>query len=553
MSHEEAHDHGGAQGEGAKTEAALHPGRIDFSMEQLLTTLAGVKAASAQKPDEDVIVVSDTVSAAASAYETIRNTLEYDEDHLLRRNAIRRIAKRRIEEEDAKQLASDLLRELIWAHYLPNKKVPERMIDVVAGIIEKYRPLFLALRELERDRERTFEWLTDLLSTEIEYILVPPRADEALASLAYQELKERMVWSSPLIAEADRDLQLYIAVHRMILKSNSATLRFRVFTLYYPQWTKVKHTDALVVDVSAHLTTIIQSIERQLKHPGADPMARLVRRHTILFHLLRDVAEDNPDAFRAAVEAGDTVTLDTALTKAVKARYKRFHNRLRRSVVRAVLFLLLTKTLLAVLIELPYEQIVLQTTNKFPLFVNILFHPLLLGFLGLTVRVPEKKNTEQILQKIHGILNMGRDFTVTFKTRRPWASGAAGAIFKFLYVIMFLVTVGAITWILRGLEFHTVSILFFLFFLSLVMFFGYKIRSGKKDLLVSEQTGGFLGFLSDLLFLPVIRAGRWLAMRAPRINIFLFFFDFIVEAPFKGMIRLIESWIAFLREKKEEI
>lgn len=546
MSHE-GHEEGKGQPE------AMHPGHVDAALARLLSTVTHAKTAAALKPDEDVITVSDTVSAAASAYEAIRNTLEYDEEHLLRRNAIRRILKRRLEEEDTKQLASDLLRELIWARYLPNKKVPERMMDVVAGILDKYQPLFTEVRELDRDRERALEWLIDLLSTELEYALVPPLVDEALASLAYQKLKERMVWSSPLIAEADRDLQLYIAVHRMILKSNSATLRFRVFTLYYPNWAKAKRTESLVADVAAHLPTIIQSIERQLKHPGADPMARLVRRQTILFHLLRDVIEDNTEAFRATVEAGQLSSLDGALSKAVKARYKRFYGRLRRSVIRAVLFLLLTKTLLAVLIELPYEQLVLQTTDKFPIIVNILFHPFLLGFLGLTVRVPEKKNTELILTKIHGLLGMGKDFTVTFKTRRPWASGAASAIFKFLYSVMFLVTVGAISWFLWSLAFNVVSIVFFLFFLSLVMFFGYKIRSGKKDLLVMEQTSGFLAFLSDLVFLPVIRAGRWLAMRAPRINIFLFFFDFIVEAPFKGMIRLIESWIAFLREKKEEI
>ena len=550
---EDAHGHGGEHSTDAHEKVVFHPGKIDAPLEQLLGVIVGSKSAALHRPDEDMITVSDTVSVAASVYETIRNTLEYDEEHLLRRNAIRRIVKRRIEEEDAKQLAADVLRELIWARYLSNKKVPERMMDVLAGIFEKYRPLFAELRELQRDRERAFEWLTDMLSTEIEYALVPPLADEALASVAYQTLKDRVVWSSPLIAEADRDMQLYIAVHRMVLKSNVATLRFRLFTLYYPQWTRIKHTDALVHDVSVHLPTIIQSIERQIKHPGAEPIARLVRRHTIIFHLLRDVAEDNPEALRGVVETGDVASLDAALTKAIRARYKRFHNRLRRSVFRAVLFLLFTKTLLAVLIELPYEQIVLQTTDTLPLFVNILFHPLLLGVLGLTVRLPEKKNTQQILDKIHALLHMGKDFTVTFKTRRPWAAGAAGGIFKFLYGVMFLITVGLITWILQSFGFHTLSIVLFIFFLSLVMFFGYKIRSGKKDLMVIEQTGGFLGFLSDLMFLPVIRVGRWLAMRAPRINIFLFFFDFIIEAPFKGMIRLAESWIAFLREKKEEI
>jgi hypothetical protein len=51
----------------------------------------------------------------------------------------------------------------------------------------------------------------------------------------------------------------------------------------------------------------------------------------------------------------------------------------------------------------------------------------------------------------------------------------------------------------------------------------------------------------------MIRAGRWISIRAPRVNIFLFFFDFIIEAPFKALVELIENWLAFLREKREEI
>ena len=88
---------------------------------------------------------------------------------------------------------------------------------------------------------------------------------------------------------------------------------------------------------------------------GTGPMARLVRRSVVLFHLLRDVAEDDPAAFSKAVLEGNVGKLDTAVMRATEARYGRFHSRLRRSVLRAVLFLLFTKTLLAVLIELPYE------------------------------------------------------------------------------------------------------------------------------------------------------------------------------------------------------
>jgi hypothetical protein len=68
-----------------------------------------------------------------------------------------------------------------------------------------------------------------------------------------------------------------------------------------------------------------------------------------------------------------------------------------------------------------------------------------------------------------------------------------------------------------------------------------------------EGSGGLSSAVFDIFFLPIVRAGRWISLRAPRINILLFFFDFIIEAPFKAAIKLVEGWLAFLREKKEEI
>ena len=87
---------------------------------------------------EEVIEVSAPVSTAAVLYEKIRNTLEYQEEHLLRRNAIARFLQRHMGE--GKQLstfASDLLRELVWAKYLPNKAVPTHLAETLAAVIAK--------------------------------------------------------------------------------------------------------------------------------------------------------------------------------------------------------------------------------------------------------------------------------------------------------------------------------------------------------------------------------------------------------------------------------
>ncbi len=516
----------------------------------LLATIHTVRHPSSV-PEGESIVVSETIAVAASAYEAIRNTLEYDEEHLMRRNALRRIIKRRVQEEASQPLAMDVLRELVWARYLPNKKVPEAMIGTLAAVFEKYRPLFVRAQAEQGRSDMLFEWLLDLVSTEVECVLQPMPVDELLASTAYRELKQRMVWANPAMADADRDLQLYIAVHRAVLKSNVPTLRFRVFTLYYPGWLHAFAADPLVAEVATQLPTVVDAIERQLRHPAADSVFRLARQHAIVFHLIRDIAEADPDAFAAAMSAGNMAAIDEAISKAAERRYDRFRSRLKTRVVRAALFLFLTKMVLALILELPYEQFVLQSPDFRPLLVNIIFHPLLLCVIGLSVHIPQAKNNKKILDEVHALLGMGKDFTITLKPGH--SNGGLGLAFRLCYGLMSLLTIGAIASLLRVLHFNVFSIALFLFFLSLVMFFGLKIRNSKKELVMVESGSHVFGFLADLLFLPMIRAGRWIALRAPRLNIFLFFLDFIIEAPFKATIRVIESWLAFLREKKEEI
>jgi hypothetical protein len=338
-----------------------------------------------------------------------------------------------------------------------------------------------------------------------------------------------------------------------VLKSNQATLRYRILTLYYHGWRKSQAGDAVVKEISMNLIKVIESVERQIFHPAQDEMYRFVRRHAVVFHVLSDVVRDNPEAFSQSLRSDDVTTIDAAVTRAAEARYNTFRSKLKRTVVRAALFLLLTKSILAVLIELPYEVFVLHTSDYLPLAVNILFPPILLMLISLSVRIPRQQNTQRILEELHAIFGTGDEFSLIFKRKRGWGRGALWWIFNVLYVAILILTIVIITYALQAFEFNGLSIFFFIFFLSLVAYFGLRIRNTRRELVVIDLSRGFLGTLADMLFLPIIRAGRWVALRAPRVNIFLFFFDFIIEAPFKAAIDIVESWLAFLREKHEEI
>ena len=139
-----------------------------------------------------------------------------------------------------------------------------------------------------------------------------------------------------------------------------------------------------------------------------------------------------------------------------------------------------------------------------------------------------------------------------FKRRRSWG-GVLWWVFNGLYLLILVLMILLIVSTLRRFDFNGLSIFFFIFFLSLVAYFGLRIRNTRRELVVIDMSRGILGTFMDILFLPIIRAGRWVALRAPRVNIFLFFFDFIIEAPFKAAIGIVESWLGFLREKREEI
>ncbi len=499
------------------------------------------------------ITVSKTSRTAGGVYERVRNAVEYEEEHLLRRNAVRRImARRRVTDtEDAADSRGEaLLTELIWAKYLPNKEVPVQKIKDVNAVIEKYDGLF----RFVADHAEWHDWLLDVMSTEIEYTIEPPRAAETLATMMFDAVHESITWDAGSeLSKEERNMLTYIAIHRALLKSNLATLRYRVLTIYVPKWSKP--TEKTLHDVEEQLPTIIQTIERHIRHPYADQLYRLMRRYALVFWSIGDVAQEKPKQFEEMVIHDET--LKRAIEGAVSKRYRTFRTKLYRVVGRAVLFLFLTKMVLALLLELPYDVYVLGGIDWLPLAINISFHPLFLAIIGTSARVPGEKNTKRVIELVRSVVHdetKTAGLELTFKIKRPWTQGLLGQLFTFFYTLTFVVSYGVIAWFLTSaMHFNVLSTVICLFFFSLVTFFAIKIRQSVQELLVVTRQGGVIGTLFDFFLLPVVRVGRWISLQSPKVNVFIFFLDFIVEAPFKLAIAMVEGWVAFTREKKEEL
>lgn len=504
-----------------------------------------------EKAGEELLEVSSPASSAATVYEKIRNTFDYQEDHLLRRNAILRIMKRYAgAERDLSEHASDLLRELVWAKYLPNKTIPLAFSRVIEESIKKYEVLLKAAStRAPQEREDLYRWIFDVLATDLDQLLVPTTHEEALASFMYDAVKKRIDWDPALkLSDQEKDLRLYTAVHRVLLKSNGGILRYRILTLYYPDW---QHASAeRIEDVAMHLPRIVQTIENDIAHPLADRIMRLIRRKAGLFRVVANALHSaKPDA----ALFHDPAALDRAITTALSQRVTDFRVRLRRTVIRSVAFLFLTKMLLALLIELPYDLFLHNgDVPMYPLFANIFFHPLFLAVIGLSVSLPGDSNTSDYTSAARA-LAVGADRPLLHTRVKAHKRTSWTTVFAVMYVVLFVAVYGAIGYLLHILGFHGLSIGLFLFFLSLVTFFGIRIRMSVRDIVLSDARSGFFGSLFDVLLLPIVQAGSWLSTKVSKINVFIYFFDFIVEAPLKVAIEFVEGWLAFVREKKEEI
>jgi hypothetical protein len=497
------------------------------------------------------IEVSVPASTAATLYEKVRVTLEYQEDHLLRRNAIARILRRFLGSDvPLEDMAESLLRELVWAKYLPNKEIPTSFINDLSPIFLKYGALLEAVEHTHKP-DYSFQWVLDVLSTELEYAIVSHQKDELMVSYMYEQMRTRIQWDPGIcIAEDQKDLLLFIAVHKTLLKSDIATLRYRALSLYYPDWLGASNKKR-IDEVSAGLQKIISVIDAQIENQMVEKLSQKLRRQAGLFRVLQDVIEENPDDFEEFITKEPDL-FGRAIWKSLKQRTKSFRSRLRRTAVRAVLFLFITKMTLAIILEVPYDLIIHGKMFFIPLAINILFHPLFLAFISMTVVVSEHRNSEDYKSAARAlVVGANHDFlNIRIKKDKfsTWST-----IFSFVYVVVFLAVYVFIGFILYQMKFNAFSIALFLFFLSLVTFFGIRIRSSTRDIVLSAQRRGVFGSIFDVIVLPIVHFGRWLSVKVSKINVFIYFFDFIIESPFKVAIKFIEEWLAFIREKKEEI
>ncbi|MEK7639762.1 MAG: hypothetical protein AAB424_01305 [Patescibacteria group bacterium] len=500
------------------------------------------------------IKLNEVIGKMAYFYEKLRNSIEFNEEHLLRRNAIERILRRRFLVENRAQVNARLLiHELIRGRYLPNDALPETLVVVVQNYVDRYLALLdhLQLKRTYPEDRRHIRWLLSVASADLEERLSPSTRQDALVEVMYATIRSSLVLPANVPAGQEQDVLVYLAIHRALIKSDDAVLRYHLFKWAYPQWENPNH--AVTEQVREKFPKLVESIEAKINHPLSERILVICRRYTIPFIILADVVREQGGA-AARLLLQQPAALQEAVEEAMKTKLKTARTRLRRTSVRSIIYIFITKMMLALSIELPYEIFVLRERALLPIYINSIFHPILMFTIALTVKLPGKENTALVVQAVQEIVNPSVPREIFGARLRPRPRGKVRSFFFYLfYFATFGVTFGAIIWGLMTLQFNWLSIVVFIFFLSVISLFGTRVRGIARELTVRDRRENLFLLLLSSLSLSILRVGQWLSKKVPKVNFIVFFLDFIIEAPFKMFVEAVDEWFSFLKEKREEI
>ncbi len=518
------------------------------SVKEFLRSYDLESQASAASQNTGNIQVSRAASALAVVFERVRQVIDYQDETVLRRKAIGRILLRRItsSKNGERSIAEGLIKEITWAHYIDNNILPQERIDEVAQIIRRYKVL------LERNTYKQTkklpdlrDWIIGVMSAEIEQLLVPHYTTDALVQLMYLSLDHTE--SAPGIDEATKNLQVFLTIHRCLLKSDSAVLRYHLLTSYYPDWTK--NQPDLTEQVATQFIQAVEAIEYHLHHPLGERLLPVIRRQTAPFLIIKSVVDKNKKNRYDLL--ADPAKREETIREECTTRYKTVRQKIQRAATRSIIYLFITKMTLAFILELPADNLIHGEVLYIPLLINVIFPPLLMFIVALSIRTPDKKNTDKIMDRVNALVD-DPDGRNAIKLKIPLPKRRS-EVFVYVYAATFIISFGLIWILLSNLHFNIVSKGLFFLFTCLVSFFAFRIRQTATELMVTGDKESFFTAIIDFFFLPFLRVGRWLSAGFSKINIFIFIFDFILEAPLKSLITIAEEWFSFIREKKEEI
>jgi len=494
-----------------------------------------------QRRGEEKINIVGAGGALTAAYEQLRNAAENTEEHLLLQNAIKRFYRQLFLTRDnslINQSGQELAVELTLAGYLPNDHLTNSQVESISDLAKRYYRCYeslLAKKQINTDSAS--RWSLDVLAVEAEAVINSHGKDTVFVDFCYSQF-EKMIDQSQLPAGSQSDdfgAALYIAIHQALLKADLAAIRAGLLRRY--------QVDSDNLD---QYVLVNQRIDTMLSSDLVDTLRRIVDRQGAPLRILRRMLEVNPDIEKLILKKDAFLS---QYEQQVTAEYERTAQRINRAIVRSVIFLIITKFLIGIAIEVPYDYLVHGEIIWLPLIINLLFPPLYMVALKATHRLPGSANTTALVDRIEQMLYGTTPSLSSMRAKERSHS----TVFSVLYVVSSLAIFTGVIYALLALQFSLLHIAIFFVFLSAASFLGFRLSRFIRELEVVKSAQNGMTFVRDLLYLPFVVVGQWMSDKYSRINIVTIFLDMLIELPLKTLLRLVRQWTAFIEERKDQI
>lgn len=504
-----------------------------------------------QEENIQKINVDQIASRLATLYEKLRQVIDYQEEHLLRKNAIERMLKRRLlVSGEPKQISQSLVLELIRGGYFPNGKIPEFKIIEVEKILAKYVFLLenIDSRMGVAEKNELSLWLQSLCACEIEETLSPPLKERALLDFVIEVMRERIQTKSGAVEE-EKNIQIFISCQKSILRSDRTLISFNLLKYHLPNWSAIQNEE--LKNISHEIFFLKRQIEAELKSPLGKKIFKKISQHSAPFLIINDVVLQNPSEAKKSFETPELA--EQKLLSAYNIRHRACKDKMQRSARRSIISIFLSKIALALIIEIPFDLYVAKNFYLPALGINFLAPPALMFLIVFSHKVPSADNaTKIVMEAIKSTRTLEKPEIYTIVSPKKRTSASTIFLNLFFTIVSSLVFLGVVLFLLK-INFSFLSIAIFFIFVCLIAFSGMKAEQWSKELKVGEEKEGVLVFLTDLLFLPFVRTGKWLSGQIQRYNLFILVLNLFFEAPIQTFFEFVESWRGYIKEKKEEI
>lgn len=497
--------------------------------------------AQALMKDEKVNVVG-AGGALTAAYEQLRNAAENTEEHLLLQNAVKRFYKQLFiarDEQLIRDSGNELAVELTFAGYIPNDSLTKRQLETISTLATRH---YNAYETLHSDRkvaaDTSYGWIIDTLGVQVANTLSAHRQDAAFIDVAYAYFEGLLSQDESLVKKVGAEEfggALFVAVHKALLKSDTASIRTALLERYQ---VNVDDLDSYVA-YNKKIDTLIES-------SSTDVVYHAVNRLGAPLRVIRHMIESKPEFLKQITNR--EVFLES-VEQQVNHDYETIGHRINRAIVRSVLFLIITKFIIGIAVEVPYDLWVHGRIEWQPLIINLLFPPLYMVMLRLTHTLPGYANTVALVDRVDAML-YGES---TSLMKRQVAPRRYGPVFSAIYIVLGLVVIAVVMWVLLLLGFSIVHMIIFFVFISAASFLGFRLSRLIRELEVVRSQSNGLTFIRDVVYLPFVIVGQWMSDKYAKVNVITLILDMLIELPLKTVLRLIRQWGSFIDERKDKI